>query len=95
LYQKLSKDNLFALTWFVPRKNATPVMAAMVPTLSAEGSEDKPNAAATSATGAPQGLHLIPLPYADDIRQNPPSIHEKPVRAPDELVTAMRPIIRK
>ncbi|KAJ9611537.1 ATP-dependent DNA helicase II subunit 1 [Cladophialophora chaetospira] len=95
LHRKLSKDQLFALTWFVPRKNAVPVMAAMLPTLSAESSEEKPNEAAVSATGAPQGLHLIPLPFADDIRQNPPLTHQEPVRAPDELVDAMRPIIQQ
>jgi ATP-dependent DNA helicase 2 subunit 1 len=95
LHRKLYKDKLFALTWFLPRKNAVPVMAAMVPTLSAEDGDDKANAAGVSATGAPQGLHLIPLPFADDVRQNPPSTHETPVRAPDELVDAMRPIVRK
>ncbi|OAL20797.1 hypothetical protein AYO20_11469 [Fonsecaea nubica] len=95
LHRKLAKDQLFGLTWFVPRKNAAPVMAALVPTLSAEGSDEKPNAAGVSATGAPQGLHLIPLPFADDIRQNPPSTHETPLRAPDELVDAMRPIVQQ
>jgi ATP-dependent DNA helicase 2 subunit 1 len=95
LYQKLRKDDLFALTWFVPRKNAAPVLAAMVPTLSADSDDKGSNLAAVSATGAPQGLHLIPLPFADDIRQNPPLTRSSPVRAPDELVDAMRPIIRE
>ncbi|KAI1622947.1 ATP-dependent DNA helicase 2 subunit 1 [Exophiala viscosa] len=95
LHRKLAKDKLFALTWFVPRKNATPVMAAMVPTLSAKPTEENSNAAGASITGAPQGLHLIPLPYADDIRQNPPTTHETPLRAPDELVDSMRPIMQQ
>lgn len=95
LHHKLSKDKLFGLTWFVPRRNATPVMAAMVPTLSVEGSDETPNAAGVSPTGAPQGLHLIPLPFADDIRQNPPTTRETPLHAPDELVNTMRPIVRK
>lgn len=95
LHRKLQKDKLFGLTWFVPRKNATPVMAALLPTLSAVGMDDKTNPAAVSATGAPQGLHLIPLPFADDMRQNPLSTHKTPLQAPDELVDAMRPIIRK
>ncbi|KAJ9495680.1 ATP-dependent DNA helicase II subunit 1 [Exophiala xenobiotica] len=93
LHRKLSKDKLFGLTWFVPRKNATPVMAAMIPTLSAEGTDGKSNAAGVSSTGAPQGLHLIPLPFADDIRSNPPTTRQEPLHAPDELVDAMRPII--
>ena len=95
LHRKLSKDQIFGLCWFVPRRNATPVMAALVPTLSAPDTEDKRNPAAVSMTGAPQGLHLIPLPFADDIRQNPPSTHETPLRAPDSLVDAMRPIIQQ
>lgn len=95
LHRKLSKDNIFALTWFVPRRNATPVMAALIPTVSAEAADEKSNAAGVSPTGAPQGLHLVPLPFADDIRQNPPSVRETPLRAPDELVDAMRPVIRK
>lgn len=95
LHHKLLKDELFALTWFVPRRNATPVMAAMIPTLPAEETERQTNVAGVSATGAPQGLHLIPLPFADDIRQNPPTTHEKPLTAPDELVDAMKPIVRK
>lgn len=90
-YQKLSKDQLFGLCWFIPRRNATPVMAAMVPTLSDEVDS---NIASTSATGAPQGLHLIPLPFADDMRQNPPTLHAPPV-ASDALTDAMRPMIRK
>jgi ATP-dependent DNA helicase 2 subunit 1 len=95
LHRKLLHDKLFGLTWFVPRKNAVPVMAAMIPTLSAEDSDEKVNAAGASASGAPQGLHLIPLPFADDVRQNPPTTRETPVRAPDELVDAMGRIIRK
>lgn len=95
LYQKLVKSRLFALTWFIPRRNAAPVMAAMIPTLSAESTEEKSNDAGVSPSGCPQGLHLIPLPFADDIRSNPPTMHDTPIRAPDELVDAMRPIIQQ
>jgi ATP-dependent DNA helicase 2 subunit 1 len=95
LYQKLVKDNLIAWTWFIARRNATPVMAALVPTLSADSTEDRPNQASVSETGCPQGLHLIPLPFRDDMREDPPSSREEPLRAPDELVDAMRPIIRR
>ncbi|KAL2426465.1 ATP-dependent DNA helicase II subunit 1 [Exophiala dermatitidis] len=95
LYQKLLKDKLFGLTWFVPRRNAVPVMAAMIPTLPAEALDEKANTAGNSPTGAPQGLHLVPLPFADDVRQNPPTTHEHPLLAPDELVDAMRHIIQQ
>ena len=95
LYQKLSKSDKFGLCWFIPRRNATPVMAALIPTITAPGTNDQPNPAGVSNTGAPQGLHLIPLPFADDIRQNPPSTHDEPVRAPESLVDAMRPMIQQ
>lgn len=95
LHHKLEENELFGLTWFVPRKNATPVLAALLPTLASLRKDEQKNPAAISATGAPQGLHLIPLPFADDIRQNPPSTHKTPLQAPDMLVDAMRPIIRK
>ncbi|KAJ9653778.1 ATP-dependent DNA helicase II subunit 1 [Neophaeococcomyces mojaviensis] len=95
LYQKLLKSKLMGLAWFLPRRNAVPVLAALIPTLGAESKDEKPNQAGVSATGCPQGFHLIPLPFADDIRQNPPSLHETPLRAPDELVDKMRPIIEQ
>jgi len=95
LYQKMVKGKLMALCWYIPRRNATPVLVAMIPTLGASSTEDKTNHAGVSITGCPQGLHLIPLPFADDVRQNPPSAHEKPLRAPDYLVDKMRPIIEQ
>lgn len=95
LYQKMVKSKLMALSWYIPRRNATPVLAAIVPTLSAHSTDDKANQAGVSATGCPQGLHLIPLPFADDVRQNPPSTHDTPLRAPDNLVDKMRPIIEQ
>ena len=75
LYQKLVKSKLMALTWFVARRNASPVIAAIVPTQSASASDSDQNLAGISSSGCPQGLHLIPLPFADDIRQNPAMPH--------------------
>lgn len=95
LYQNMIKKKVFGLMWYIPRRNATPVLAAMLPTLSADDEDNRANQAAVSATGCPQGLHLIPLPFADDLRQNPPSMHEKSLRAPDELVDKMIPIIEQ
>ena len=93
LHQKLLKSNLMALTWFVARRNAAPVIAVLVPTLTAPDDESKPNLTGVSRTGCPQGLHLIPLPFADDIRQNPPMPQgEDPLRAPDSLVNLMRDV---
>ena len=96
LHQKLVKSNLMALTWFIARRNAAPVIAALIPTLTAPDDQPKPNLAGVSRTGCPQGLHLIPLPFADDIRQNPPmSQGDNPLRAPDSLVNMMRDVVRQ
>lgn len=92
LYRKLVKSRLMGLTWFIARRNAAPVIAALVPTLPSNPDLLHPRDG-ISATGCPQGLHLIPLPFADDIRQNPPMPQEQPLRAPDGLIDAMRPLI--
>jgi ATP-dependent DNA helicase 2 subunit 1 len=94
LHRKLSTSSIFGLCWFIPRRNSTPVMAALIPTLSAPDTDSR-NLAAVSHTGAPQGLHLIPLPFADDIRINPPATSTTPIHAPDTLVDLMRPIIQQ
>jgi ATP-dependent DNA helicase 2 subunit 1 len=92
LYSKLLKSKLMGLVWFIARRNASPVLAALIPTLPSDDDPvDLPSA--VGPTGCPQGLHLIPLPFADDIRRYPPMAHEIPLRAPDSLVDAMRPVI--
>ena len=80
LYQKLLTSSLMALTWFIPRRNATPTIAALLPT------------SAHHSPTTPQGLWLIPLPFADDIRQNPETLL---LRCPDELTDTMRPVIQQ
>jgi ATP-dependent DNA helicase 2 subunit 1 len=94
LHQKLLKSKLMAITWFVARRNAAPVIAALIPTLPAPKKETETNLTGVSATECPQGLHLIPLPFADDIRQNPAMPGVPPI-APDSLIDAMSHIIRK
>ncbi|PGH29589.1 ATP-dependent DNA helicase II subunit 1 [[Emmonsia] crescens] len=83
LYQTLLRKEKLALVWFVPRKNAAPVMAAMIPgkaKLDEDGEEM-----------IPQGMWILPLPFADDIRQNPET---NLITAPDTLVDKMRTIIQ-
>ena len=84
LHRKLLKDQLMGLAWFIPRKNAAPVIAAVVPgdeNLNDEGDQL-----------IPAGLWLIPLPYADDIRQNPETTL---IRAPETLIDMTRVIIQQ
>ncbi|OAX79709.1 ATP-dependent DNA helicase II subunit 1 [Emergomyces africanus] len=83
LYQTLLEKEKLALVWFVPRKNAAPVMAAMIPGKSKLGEDGEEM--------IPQGMWILPLPFADDIRQNPET---HIITAPDTLVDKMRTIIQ-
>lgn len=84
LQQKLLKDDKMGVAWFIPRKNAAPVLAAILPgaeKLNEEGEQL-----------IPPGMWIVPLPFADDIRQNP----EVPVvEAPESLIDAMRLVIQQ
>ncbi|KAK3058860.1 ATP-dependent DNA helicase II subunit 1 [Extremus antarcticus] len=84
LQQKLLKDNLFGLAWFIPRKNAVPTLAAVY------AGAEKRNEEGEQVM--PPGLWLKPLPFADDIRE-PPETNS--IKAPDELVDAMRVIVQQ
>lgn len=91
LYQQLLDKQKMALTWFIARKNATSTMAAMIP---------GPPPGAENSTLSPQGLWLIPLPYADDLRSNPEtpftdSNGNLTTRASDALIDKMRPIVQQ
>lgn len=84
LQQKLLKDQKMGVAWYIPRKNATPVLAAIIPgreKLDEEG-----------AQVVPPGLWMHPLPFADDIRQPPET---SLVVTPDSLVDVMRVIIQQ
>lgn len=84
LQQKLLNDEKMGLAWFVPRKNATPVIAAVVPGAEKLGEHGE--------QVIPPGMWIIPLPYADDIRQNP---EISLIRAPESLVDLMRNVIQQ
>lgn len=84
LQQKLLRDNLIGLTWFVARKNATPVIAALLP--GPEKLDDN------GAQIIPPGMWLAPLPFADDVRQNPDT---PTVKAPGILIDRMREAVQQ
>lgn len=84
LQQKLLNDEKIGLAWFVPRKNATPVIAAVVPGAEKLGEHGE--------QVIPPGMWIIPLPFADDIRQNPET---SLIRAPESLVDLMRNVIQQ
>jgi len=84
LQQKLLRDKKMGLTWLVARKNATPVLAALIPSEEKLGDDDD--------QVTPPGMWIQPLPFADDIRQNPETTL---VRAPDSLVDHMRVVVQQ
>ncbi|RHZ46246.1 putative DSB repair complex subunit Ku70 [Aspergillus thermomutatus] len=84
LHQKLLKDHKIALVWFIPRKNAAPVLGAMI------AGEEKVDE--NGVQKFPPGMWIIPLPYADDVRQNPETTLNV---APEPLIDQMRTIVQQ
>lgn len=84
LQQKLLKDEKMAVAWFVARKNASPVIAVILP-----GEERLDE---NGAQIIPPGMWLCPLPFADDIRQNPET---RIIRAPETLIDRMREVVQQ
>jgi ATP-dependent DNA helicase 2 subunit 1 len=85
LQQKLLKSKKMALAWFIARKNAAPVMTAIIPgveRLDEEGEQSMP-----------PGLWLVPLPFADDVRLCPEQSQEP--KTEPELTDRMRIIIEQ
>jgi ATP-dependent DNA helicase 2 subunit 1 len=86
LWQKLLKDEKMGIAWYIARKNASPMLVAVLP--SAERLDE-----ATNVQVIPAGLWLHPLPYADDIRHIPEV--PKPLVSPDELTDRMNFVVRQ
>lgn len=86
LWQKLLKDKIMGLGWFIPRQNAGPSLVAILPS-------DEKLDEVTKGQVFPAGLWLYPLPYADDIR-NPPDL-PPPLVAPDPLIDRMNKVVQQ
>lgn len=84
LQKKLLADEKMGVAWYIARKNAVPQIAAILP--GAEKIDD------LGAQVIPPGLWITPLPFADDIRQNPETTL---TRAPEPLIDLMRDVIRQ
>ncbi|PYH41749.1 putative DSB repair complex subunit Ku70 [Aspergillus saccharolyticus JOP 1030-1] len=84
LQQTLLRQNKIALVWFIPRRAANPVLGAMI------AGEEKVDEHGVQKM--PPGMWILPLPYADDVRQNPETtLHV----APEPLIDQMRVIIQQ
>ncbi|KAK4194769.1 SPOC like C-terminal domain-containing protein [Triangularia verruculosa] len=86
LWQKLLESKKVGIAWFVARKNANPVMVAIIPS----GNLNDEDQDATTPY-LPAGLWLYPLPFADDIRTVDIKCPPKPA---DELTDKMREVIQ-
>jgi ATP-dependent DNA helicase 2 subunit 1 len=85
LWQKLIKDKKMGVAWYIARKNATPVLVAILP--SEERADDN-----TKLPIIPAGLWLYQLPFADDKRDLPQL--PKPLVASDRLTSEMHKVSR-
>lgn len=83
LLKKMIEKKKIGLVLALMRRNAAPVFCAMLP--QAESGEE-------GGWNEPAGFHLIPLPFADDIRAAP---LDQAFRAPDGLKDAARVWIDK
>lgn len=85
LQQKLLKDSKMAMAWYIPRRNATPTLVALL--AGAERLDDD-----GQFQIMPPGIWIHSLPYADDVR-HPPDVSV--IRSPDTLIDMMRTIIQQ
>ncbi|KAF1997117.1 ATP-dependent DNA helicase-like protein II subunit 1 [Amniculicola lignicola CBS 123094] len=85
LQQKLLKSKKMAVAWFIARRNAAPVITAIIP---AEEKLDE-----NGEQTMPPGLWLVPLPYADDLRQFPEQGDN--LKTTDALSDTMRKVIEQ
>jgi ATP-dependent DNA helicase 2 subunit 1 len=86
LQQKLLKSKKMGLVWFIARRNAAPTLCALIP------AEEKLNE--DGEQSMPPGLWLVPLPWADDIRQFPEPAGDV-LKTTDALTDRMRIIIEQ
>lgn len=84
LHQKLLKDEKIGVAWYIARRNAAPVLAAIIP-----GAEQRNEEGSQTM---PPGFWIKPLPFADNIRDPPET---SLVKAPDSVIDAMRTIIQQ
>ncbi|KAF2715123.1 DNA-dependent protein kinase [Pleomassaria siparia CBS 279.74] len=85
LQQKLITSQKMGIAWFIARRNAAPVIAAIIP-----GEEKYDD---NGEQTMPPGLWIVPLPFADDLRQCPEQVST--VKATEELTDIMRKVIEQ
>ena len=84
LQQTMLRKRKFALVWFIARRNAAPVISALIP------GEEKLGPHGEQIM--PPGLWIGRMPFVDDIRNNL-QINET-IRAPDILKDQMRDVVQ-
>lgn len=91
LYQTLQSTRQYGIAWFIARKNAAPILAALIPTVKPADEDEDPS---TEPSLLPDGIYLLPLPFADDIRDPPPLPDHVP-KSTASLTNAFHPICQQ
>lgn len=95
LYQTLRSSRKFGIAWFIARRNAAPVLAALIPTIKpTEEDEGSPEPQPNFTSLLPSGIYLLPLPFVDDIR-SPPSFPDHFPRSTASLTNAFHPVCQQ
>lgn len=95
LFQTLQSTRRYGIAWFIARKNAAPVLAALIPTIkSTEEDDDSSTQQPDSASSLPSGIYLLPLPFADDIR-SPPTLPDHFPKSTASVTNAFHPICQQ
>lgn len=85
LWKKLLQDKIMGVAWYVARANASPLLVAILP------SEERFDESLKQVV--PAGLWLYPIPFADDVREQPEVL--APLRASNDLTEIMRRVVQQ
>jgi ATP-dependent DNA helicase 2 subunit 1 len=86
LWQKLLKSKKVGVAWHIARKNGNPQLVAIIP--SKATSDEK-----SGTQYMPAGLWLYPIPFVDDVRDNPET--GKIIRTTNALTDRMNKVVQQ
>ncbi|PWN37744.1 Ku DNA-binding complex, Ku70 subunit [Meira miltonrushii] len=85
LLESMASKDKIAIAIFAPRTFVIPCFAALIPQREERGSEGQTE---------PPGMYVVPLPYADDIREAPAKHRDNQMQANDEQIESAGAIVK-